>query len=239
MKTSSTALLATMVAASTPAAWATTLRTSGEKSDARKQSSEVATTLSGFERHLSGKSGKAANLGLAGSEDYEWFVGKYTIAEPQTVVTLNNGETDINEPILEGSLEIKNMLDDDGSPTLKFEGTLYFTWAIPGGPQAIGREVYDGVASYNSDFANQVTLYSDHVELQQPDGSWNTLPNSAASDVGHLTCSKLANVPSGRSIVCDAYSNDSFTVNVPDIGEVPVHFENIVSAVWNDIADES
>ncbi len=229
MKTSSTALLATMAAASTSAAWAATLRTStsGEKRD-------------GSERRLSGKSGKSAKaLGLATYEDYRWFEGDYTVVEPQTVVTLNNGETDINEPNLEGRLEIKNMLDDDGSPTLKFEGAIYFTWVIPEGPQAIGREVFDGVASYNTEFANQVTLYSDHVELQQPDGSWNTLPNSAASDVGHLTCSKLANVPSGRSIVCDAYSNDSFTVNVPGIGEVPVHFENIVSAVWTDVTDAS
>ena len=65
MKTSSTALLATMAAASTPAAWAATttlrLRTSGENSDARKQSSKVSTTAttssSGSERRLSGKSG--------------------------------------------------------------------------------------------------------------------------------------------------------------------------------------
>ena len=248
MKTSSTALLATatMVAASTPAARAaaaTTLHTSGE-SDTAKQTSNVAiaTTSSGSERrHLSGKSGKSANaLGLATPDDYKWFVGHYTVKDPYTLVALSNGESDISfsSTFEGGSLEVKNVLDDDDLPTLKFEAAVYFTWNL-GGIQSIFREVYDGVASYNPNFTNQVTLYSDHLEFQKPDGSWALFPGSAASDVGHIKCSKLASVPSGRSIVCDGYNNDSFTANVPDVGEVPVHFENMASAVWTDVTDES
>ena len=86
MKTSSTVLLATMAAASTPAAWAATLRTNG-KSDARKQSSSKVSTSSGSERQLSGKSGKSTKtLGLATYEDYKWFVGDYTVKDPDTLL---------------------------------------------------------------------------------------------------------------------------------------------------------
>ena len=224
-----------MAAASTPAAWAATLRTSGEKSDARKESSSkvaIATTSSGSERRLSGKSGKSTKaLGLATYEDYQWFEGDYTVKDPGTIVNLLEGERYFNPTIKGTRLEVNNVLNADNSPTLIFEAAFYYGWTNSVGVKQFAKEVFDGVASYNTDFTNQVTLYSDHVEHLQPDGSWVSIPNSSTSEVGHLTCSKLASVPSGRSIVCDTYTNDYY--NTPE-GPV-VSFETMSTAVWTDI----
>ena len=228
MKTSSTALLATMAAASTPAARAAaaaaTLRTSGE-SDATKQSSKVATTSSGSERrHLSGKSGKSTNaLGLATPDDYHWISGNYGIYDA-TFLTLINGESAAAPFDTDGTgLEI-NFLPTGGG--LALQAKLSFSFGEGG--QFFAREIYEGVASYNSDFANQVTFYSDHLEFQLPDGSWAPLSTSDVSDVGTLRCSKLSKVPSGSSIICDAYSNDDINT---------IQQEVIASVVWTEVTD--
>jgi len=221
-----------MAAASTPAAWAATLRTNG-KSDARKkQSSSKVSTSSGSERQLSGKSGKSTKaLGLATYEDYKWFVGDYTVKDPDTLVNLRGGESYFNPTIKGTRLEVNNVLDADNSPSLIFEAAFYYSWTNIVGDQIFAKEVYDGTASYNTDFANQVTLYSDHVELLV-DGVWTAIPNSSTSEVGHFTCSKLSNVPSGKSIVCDTYTNDYYdTLD----SEEPVSFETMSTAVWTDI----
>jgi len=231
MKTSSTALLATMAAASTPAAWAATLRTSGE-SDARKESSNVATTSSGSERRLSGKSGKSTKaLGLATYEDYKWIEGLYTVKDPDTTVFNIEGEPFNPDPRPKGTeLTIESMFGSEG---LAFQAFHYFD----NGVDFYAREILEGVASYNTDFINEVDFYTDHIEvLNSTDGNWNTLPNADVSEVTHLRCSKLANVPSGRSIVCDAYGNDYF-FNVPGVGDV--HIESMYSTVWTDVTDES
>ena len=226
-----------MAAASTPAAQAAaaaTLRTSGE-SDATKQSSKVAiaTTSSGSERrHLSGKSGKSANaLGLATPDDYSWILGNYE-AEPHTLVTLSNGESGASElppTDMEGSrLEVKFLAFPGVPPTnaLALEAKVFFSFLNEAtGDRVFAREVYEGVGSYNTDFANQVTFYTDHLEFQQPDGSWAPVDNAVASEVGSTRCSKLSKVPSGSSIVCDSYANDVFNIT----GTGVIHQEVIAS----------
>lgn len=215
MKTSSTALLATMAAASTHA-------------------SKVATTSSGSERRLSGKSGKSAkalDLGLASPEDYQWVLGNYK-AYDATLLALINGESGADYPFPEGAgLEISFLSLPGLPPGLSLQAKLSFSFVNEQGGQVVAREIYDGVASYNADFTNQVTFYSDHLEFQLPDGSWAPLSDEEASDVGSITCSKLPKVPSGSSIVCDSYSNDY--LNIPDVGTFTQ--EVIASAVWTDI----
>ena len=239
MKTSSTALLATMAASSTPAAWAaaaTTLRTSGE-SDARKtkQSSKVAG--SGFERGLSGKSGKSANaLGLATPDDYQWILGNYKPYD-STLITLINGESGAGElppPDIEGSrLEVKFLAFPGLPPNSSFEAKVSFSFLNEAGDRVFAREVYEGVGSYNTDFANQVTFYTDHLEFQASDGSWFRVGDEVASDTSSLTCSKLPKVPSGSSIVCDTYTNDYFNITGG------LQQETIASTVWTEVTDES
>ncbi len=211
-----------------------TLRTSGEKSDAREQSSKVSTTTtsSGSERRLSGKSGKSAKaLGLATYEDYKWLLGDYTVKDPDTTVFNFEGEPFNPDPRSKGTeFTIESLLDSEG---LAFQATIYFD----NGVDFYAREIFEGVASYNTDYVNEVTFYSDHIQvLNSTDGNWNTLPNADVSEVGHIRCSKLAQVPSGSSIACDAYNNDYF-FNVPGVGDV--HIESMYSAVWTDVTDES
>ena len=147
---------------------------------------------------------------------------------------LIDGESGADTPFPFGGagagLEI-NFLPLPGLPSgLSLQAKFSFSFAFQGG-QVLAREIYDGVASYNADFANQVTFYSDHLEFQQPDGSWATLVSPAESDVGHLTCSKLPKVPSGSSIVCDSYSNDY--IKIPNRGTFLQ--EVVASVVWTDI----
>ena len=244
MKTSSTALLATMAASSTPTAWAAaaaTLRTTSGESDATKQSSKVATatTSSGsrFERGLSGKSGKSANaLGLATPDDYQWILGNYKPYD-STLITLINGESDAGElppPDIEGSrLEVKFLAFPGLPPNSSFEAKVSFSFLNEAGDRVFAREVYEGVGSYNTDFANQVTFYTDHLEFQASDGSWFRVGDEVASETGSLTCSKLPKVPSGSSIVCDTYVNDYFNINGG------LQQEIIASTVWTEVTDES
>ena len=236
-----------MAAASTPAAQAAaaaaTLRTSGE-SDATKQSSKVAiaTTSSGSERrHLSGKSGKSANaLGLANPDDYQWILGNYE-ADKSTSITLFDGESggasELPPIEMEGSrLEVNFLAFPGVPPTNALEAKVFFSFLNEAtGDRVFAREVYEGVGSYNTDFANQVTFYTDHLEFQQPDGSWAPVDNAVASEVGSMRCSKLSKVPSGSSIVCDSYANDVFNIT----GTGLIHQEVIASSVWTEVTDES
>ena len=247
MKTSSTALLATMAAASTPAAWAATLRTtSGEKSDARKESSKVSTTStsSGSERrHLSGKSGKSAKalaLGLATYEDYKWIEGSYNTVSYRTLIDLEDGGPVDGSPE-EGSsssgnfgsrgteLEIESLFDSKG---LAFQASLYVDVDISllGGGTYKLREIFEGVASY--DLENKVVFHSDHLEIfNTVKEEWVAFTDAVASEVGTLVCKQLAKVPSGESIVCDYYGNDVF--EFPGVGDV--HTETISSTVWTEV----
>ena len=232
MKTSSTAFLAVMAAASTPAAWAATLRSDTAKKQSSKEVSP--STRPGPGRRLKGKGGKD---GLATYEDYEWFVGDYTVKDPDTTINLAEGDR-YELPSFKGTrLEVKNVLAEDGSPSLIFEADFYYEWTNTLGGQMNAREIFDGVASYNLDFVNQVTLYSDHVELFL-NGEWTRIDNHIVSEVGHFTCSKRAGFPSGNSIICDGYGNDLYIpVDGSSAGE-PVHFESMSSAVWTDITGE-
>ena len=249
MKKFSTALLATMAASSTPAAWAATLRTSasGEKSDARnrKESSKVSTsttsTSSGSERRLSGKSGKTAKaLGLATYEDYKWIEGSYNTVSYRTLVDLEDGGPVDGSPE-EGSsssgnfgsrgteLEIESLF---GSQGLAFQASLYVDVDISllGGGTYKLREIFEGVASY--DLENKVVFHTDHLEIfNTVSEEWVAFTDADLSDTATLVCKQLAKVPSGESIVCDYYGNDVF--EFPGVGDV--HTETISSTVWTEV----
>ena len=178
-------------------------------------------------RRLSGKSGKS--FGLANHDDYKWIEGNYTIPDPANGVVMRDG-TPFSAVVRGTGLEIKAL---DGFEGLVFQATLVAVdETVPGG-EIYYRDVFEGVASYNLD--NKITFYCDHIEYRLgEDGDWSPGNTEAGSDVGVMTCSKLAKVKSGKSIVCDTYSNDIWPL--PEGGEG--HFEIMSSIVWTDVTDD-
>ena len=178
-------------------------------------------------RRLSGKSSKS--LGLATYDDYKWIVGKYTNANlPATHVHLRDGvayKRDFNST----SLEITPLDEPQG---LAFQAIITSVGLTQTFGNVYFRETLEGVASYNLD--TKVPFYSDYIEFRfDENAEWTPLDNEQTSDVSKMTCSKLAKVPSGKSIVCDGYAND--------VWELPggvEEFEVLSSVVWTEYTNE-
>ena len=244
MKTSSTALLATMAAASTPAALAATLRESGANEN--RSSNEVsASTSSTSGRQLDGKSGKATKASFpATPENYEWIVGEYDPADLNLPIDYHQVTLEDGEPIQErrslleseepsgpppkyypARLGIKPLRD---YPSLVFQATLDFKIFDT---NLEAREVLEGVGSFNPAKVYQITFYADHKEyLNTTSGEWVQKTFQKYADNTVLECSKVLEYPDGENIVCEYYGNNVFDFTMFGFGLF--HSEGISTSAW-------
>jgi hypothetical protein len=235
MKTSSTALLATMAVASTPAALAatTTLRRSG--ANEKQSSNEVsASTSSTPGRQLDGKSGKATKASFpATPENFEWIEGEYESADLD-LVRMEDGEpiqpedwesvNTLIKRVHPVKLEIKPLRD---YPSLAFQATLNFIFSDY--PDYEYRRVLEGVGSLNPAKVDQITFHSDHTEVRFSGGEWvpyTSIPSEEA-EAATLECSKVPEYQHGENIVCEYYGN-----YVWDREDGFVHSEAIFTSAW-------
>ncbi len=233
MKTSSTALLATMAAASTPSALAATLRESGASANEKLSSNEVsASTSSTPGRQLEGKSGKASFP--ATPEDYAWLVGEYDPADLNLPIDYNYNQVlmDEGEPVevfawgmyYAAKLDIKPLRD---YPSLVFQATFDVKYTES---DVEHREVMEGVGSFNPGKVDEITFYSDHKERRDsPDEEWVPTLLSEYAEKTTLECSKVPEYPHGENIVCEYYGNG--VIGTPE-SETYVNNEAIATTAW-------
>ena len=235
MKTSSTALLATMAAASTPVA--ATLRESG--GNEKHSSNEVSASNSSTPgRQLDGKSGKATASASfpATPQDYAWIVGEYDPADLNlpidyhyNQVLLHEGEPTVVHPAGLGmyyaaKLDIKPLR---AYPSLVFQATLDIKFAES---DLEFREVMEGVGSFNPSKVDEITFYSDHKELRNsPDEEWVPGLLTEYAELTTLECSKVSEYPHGENIVCEYYGNG---VSGTPESETFNHLEGISTTAW-------
>ena len=174
------------------------------------------------------KSGKGGGR-LANGGDYKWVLGRYTECE-YTGFRLKDGELReiLGEECDDGEELVIERLGNDQNGL-----TFQATYNKPArGPAAPRRYIYEGVASYNPKYIDQITFYTDHRE-KLVNGNWEPYPDSQESDVSTIRVSQLDGY--GSSVVADVYRN----------GQVPARTSSawqgewIVTYLFTDVDSES
>ena len=194
-----------------------------------------ATFASSSKSDKSGKGNTDVTFGLALPAAYDWLEGNYTrcFSSAVALITVNGEIVPSDVKYLEGcaggdSLVIERL----GTPqqilsghSMSFQATF-----IDRDPDLTSKYTFEGTASHNPFFSNQVTMRTDYYEYSINGGvNYTKLDNAERSDVAKMICSKLPSFEDGSRIVCDVYLNENF-VNFTAVTSFPPNFQTSLAA---------